>query len=108
MNVYLLWHIHELNEDYSLNDEEKLIGIYSTEEKASEAIEAHKDLDGFRDYPVECFEIHEVVVDRSDWNEALRRSAISSRIDILATEEHHNGINKSIPGFHIGSAFRAR
>jgi len=71
MNVYVLWHIHELHDDYGLHDEEKLIGIYSTEEKAAEAIEAHKDLEGFRDYPVECFEIHEAVVDRSNWNEGF-------------------------------------
>ena len=71
MTVYVLWHIHELHDDYGAHDEEKLIGIYSTEEKAAEAIEAHKDLEGFRDYPVECFEIHEAVVDRSNWNEGF-------------------------------------
>ena len=65
MKLYVLWHIHELHDDYGTHDEEKLIGIYSTEEKAAEAIEAHKDLEGFRDYPVECFEIHEAVVDFS-------------------------------------------
>ena len=53
MKVYVLWHIHELHDDCGPRDEEKLIGIHST-------------------------------------------------------EEHPNGINKSIPGFHIGSAFRAR
>ena len=52
MKVYVLWNIHELHDDYGPRDEEKLIGIYST-------------------------------------------------------EEHPNGINKSISGFHIGSAFRA-
>ena len=71
MKVYVLWNIHELNDDYGQHDEEKLIGIYSTEEKASKAIEAHKGLEGFRDYPVECFEIHEAVVDRSNWNEGF-------------------------------------
>jgi hypothetical protein len=29
-------------------------------------------------------------------------------IGIYSAEEHRNGINKSISGFHIGSAFRAR
>ena len=71
MTVFVLWHIHELHDDYGTHDEEKLIGIYSTEEKAAEAIEAHKDLEGFRDYPVECFEIHEAVVNRSSWNEGF-------------------------------------
>ena len=32
MNAYVLWHIHELHDDYGPQDEEKLIGIYSTEE----------------------------------------------------------------------------
>lgn len=71
MTVYILWHIHELNDDYGTHDEEKLIGIFSTREKAAEAIEAHRNLEGFRDYPVECFEIHEAVVDRSNWNEGF-------------------------------------
>ena len=71
MKLYLLWHIHELNDDYGPHDEEKLIGIYSTEEKAAEAIEAHKDLEEFRDYPEDCFEIHKAVVDRSTWNEGF-------------------------------------
>ena len=71
MTVYTLWHIHELNDNYGPHDEEKLIGIYSTEEKAAEAIEAHKDLEEFRDYPEDCFEIHKAVVDRSNWKEGF-------------------------------------
>ena len=39
--------------------------------EGAEAIEAHRELEGFRDYPVECFEIHEAVVDRSNWNEGF-------------------------------------
>ena len=38
MNVYILWHIYELHDDYGPHDEEKLIGIFSTREKAAEAI----------------------------------------------------------------------
>ena len=53
MKPYLLWHIHELHDDYGPHDEEKLIGTHTT-------------------------------------------------------EEHHNGINERISGFHIGSTFRAR
>ena len=45
MTVYVLWHIHELHDDYGAHDEEKLIGIYSTEEKAAEAIEAQRKAD---------------------------------------------------------------
>ena len=34
MKVYVLWHVYELGDDFGEHDEEKLIGIYSTEEKA--------------------------------------------------------------------------
>ena len=71
MKVYVLWHVYELTDDFGDHDEEKLIGIYSTEEKAKEAIQSHKDLEGFRDYPVDCFEIHEYETDKLNWNEGF-------------------------------------
>ena len=37
MKVYVLWHVYELRDDFGEHDEEKLIGIYSTEEKARDA-----------------------------------------------------------------------
>ena len=48
-----------------------MIGIYSTEEKARDAIQSHKDLEGFKDLPLECFEIHEYELDRSSWNDGF-------------------------------------
>ena len=65
--VYVLWHTHELKDDFGSHDEIKMIGIFSTEEKAQGAIEQLKDQEGFRDYPVSCFEIYEQVVDRIGW-----------------------------------------
>ena len=37
--VYVLWHTHELKDDYGSHDEIKMIGIFSTKEKAQRAIE---------------------------------------------------------------------
>ena len=71
MTVYLLWHIYELADDHGTHDEEKLIGVFTTRQKAQEAIESHRNLEGFRDLPVECFEIHEAVLDRSGWNDGF-------------------------------------
>ena len=71
MKVYVLWHVYEIVDDYGEHDEEKLIGIYSTEEKAQEAIKSHKDLEGFKDLPLKCFEIHESELDRSNWNDGF-------------------------------------
>ena len=41
--VYVLWHTHELKDDCGSHDEIKMIGIFSTEEKAQRAIEQLKD-----------------------------------------------------------------
>ena len=32
MKVYLLWHTHELTDDFGTHDEEKLIGVFSSAE----------------------------------------------------------------------------
>jgi hypothetical protein len=45
--------------------------IYSTEEKARDPIQSHKDLEGFKDLTLECFEIHEYELDRSSWNDGF-------------------------------------
>ena len=71
MKVYVLWHVYEQSDDFGEHDEEKLIGIYSTEEKARDAIQSHKDLEGFKDLPLECFEIHEYELDRSSWDDEM-------------------------------------
>lgn len=108
MKLYLHWHTHKLNDDYGSHDEEKLIGIYSTEEKAADAIETYKDLEGSRDYLVKCFEIHEAVVERLTWNEGFTTVCTNSRTNTFATEENRNVINQRVFRFHIGSTFRAR
>ena len=48
-----------------------MIGIYSTEEKAREAVQSHKNLEGFKEFPIDCFEIHEYELNRSGWNDGF-------------------------------------
>ena len=67
MNVFMLWHIHDLTDDFGTHDEEKLIGIFSSEAKAQEAINFLKSREGFRDFPLSCFEIHKTKVDQVNW-----------------------------------------
>ena len=67
MDVFLLWHVYELTDDDGTRDEEKFIGVFSSEEKATDAIEQLKGKEGFRDHPVNCFEIHKDKVDRVGW-----------------------------------------
>lgn len=66
MQVVLLWHVHPLGDG---QDDEKLIGVYSTEELAQRAIERRRDQPGFREWP-EGFQLHSYSVDDdSGWPE---------------------------------------
>ena len=67
MDVFMLWHIYEQKDDFGAQDEEKLIGVFSSEANAQEAIKRLKDKEGFRDLPLSCFEIHKTTVDQVGW-----------------------------------------
>ena len=47
-SVFVLEHLHLLNGD---EEDVKMLGVYSTREKALEAVERFKQLSGFRDTP---------------------------------------------------------
>ena len=50
------------------------LGVYSSVEKAEEAIERYHKLSGFIDYPKDCFYITECNVDHdSDWIEGFTK-----------------------------------
>ena len=66
-DVFLLWHTHDLTDDCGTHEEVKLIGVFSSEKKASEALEQLKVMEGFRDFPVSCFETAGMKVDQSSW-----------------------------------------
>ena len=69
--VYLLWHVHEIKDDYGTHDDEKLIGVFETEEKAKEGISWLRDVEGFKDCPIECFMIDKYEVDKMHWIEGF-------------------------------------
>lgn len=66
-DVFLLWHTHDLEDDFGTHEEVKLIGVFSSEDKAYKAIELLKDKEGFRDFPLSCFEISKTKIDRTSW-----------------------------------------
>ncbi len=67
--VYVVWHYDQ--ETLEDEEHEKLIGAYSTEQLAQEAIERLRDKPGFRDFP-ERWEIIDMVLDRvTDWAEGF-------------------------------------
>ncbi|WP_443946597.1 hypothetical protein ACJVDH_05680 [Pedobacter sp. AW1-32] len=63
--VYLLWHTH-VNENLEDGEDVKLIGAYSTREKAEEALSRSIRLEGFKDFP-EGFEISAYKLDKDEW-----------------------------------------
>lgn len=69
--VYLLQHYYDYGKE-SEHEEVKELGVYSTRELAEEAADRYLPLPGFRDYPRECFQISEFVVDRDTaWTEGF-------------------------------------
>lgn len=63
--VFLLWHTH-LDDDLDNGEDIKLIGVYSSESKAKEALSRSIKLEGFRDYK-EGFEISAHKLDKDEW-----------------------------------------
>ncbi|NEC90651.1 hypothetical protein [Streptomyces sp. SID12501] len=89
MIVYPLWHVGHQNEagsnrstihvdedsvfiDEQDGDDVKLLGIYSTRERAEERMNRARLLPGFRDEP-ECFILEGYEVDDDTWTEGFVR-----------------------------------
>lgn len=85
--VFLLWHVHHVAEgedgetrhfsddgefwaDEEEGDDVKLLGVYSTREKATARINRARQLEGFRDEP-ECFYIDEYALDEDQWTDGF-------------------------------------
>ena len=66
-SVVLLWHVRHVSDG---DDDEKLIGVYRTEDDARAAVERLRDKPGFRDLP-EGFECHTYVLNRDGWTEGF-------------------------------------
>ena len=67
--VFLLEHYYEDKIDENITSgETKTLGIFSTEEKAKEAIQFYKVLPGFKDYPDDCFNIEEFELNDKWWD----------------------------------------
>ena len=65
--LFLLHHVREVDDD---SDDVKLIGIYSSEEKALDALKLVKQQPGFSSFP-DGFEISEAVLDHTEWSEGF-------------------------------------
>ena len=88
MTVYLLWHVAHHNAagedglvrhrdgevvrlDEQDGDDVKLLGVYSSREKAEDRLIAARKTPGFADEP-ECFMVDGYEVDRDEWVEGFK------------------------------------
>jgi len=67
-NVYVLQHSYE---SVCGCDETKMIGVYSSEERAMETVERLKGVEGFKDYSIDCFHIGKYEIDLDHWEEGF-------------------------------------
>lgn len=67
MEVFLLWHVHELPGG---EDSPKLIGVYATADDAERARNRVSSQPGFRDSP-EGFEVDRYEIGRDHWTEGF-------------------------------------
>ncbi len=65
MDVFLLWHVHEMPGG---EEDVKLLGVYSSADRAEEARQRALTKPGFRDSP-EGLEVSRNVVERDEWTE---------------------------------------
>nr|WP_315402745.1 hypothetical protein [uncultured Sphingobacterium sp.] len=65
-NVYLLWHTH-IDKNLDGGEDIKLIGVYSSELLAEEALKRKSTEKGFKDH-LEGFEISRYILDHDAWS----------------------------------------
>lgn len=76
MEVFVVHHVHELEED---REDVKLIGVYSTEETANAAVKRLSTQPGFRDTP-DGFHIDRGPLGKlAKWNARIPRIACAAR-----------------------------
>lgn len=95
--MYLLYHEYEYGENNE-HEDIKILGIYSSEQEASQAIERYYKLAGFKEYPKECFIIDDYNVNVDTyWKEGFINSADLDRDFEILTVCFNKwlGINKN-------------
>lgn len=72
--IYILYHLYEYGENNE-HEDFKMLGVYSTEKKALEAMERYFKLDGFNQYSKDCFDVEEFKVDiDTNWKDGFVNS----------------------------------
>ena len=65
--VYKVDHVYEIDD----LEEVKFIGVFSSMEKAQEVVNKLILQPGFRNHPIDAFQINKIKIDRIGWNEGF-------------------------------------
>jgi len=65
--LFVVYHVHNTNVE---SDTIKLIGIYSSEKKAMDAVTRYRQKPGFKEYPL-GFSIDKYHIDQDYWEEGF-------------------------------------
>lgn len=96
--VYVLHHSYELDG----HEETKLIGIYSTRQKAKKTAKELSVQPGFNLYP-DCFVINKHKIDKDNWTEGFK---ISYNICVSSSNKNSDNIDYVIADFVKDDIFR--
>jgi hypothetical protein len=66
-SVFIVWHVHRIVDD---QEDEKLLGVYRTEQDATAAIARAREKPGFRDCP-DGFAIDAYELNKDHWAEGF-------------------------------------
>lgn len=69
-NVYVLSHSYNFGENMEYR-ESKMLGVYSSEKSAKNAIDKYLVLEGFRDYPIDCFCVTKYRLGEMHWTDGF-------------------------------------
>jgi hypothetical protein len=68
--VFVVQHVHTVSTEDDENEDIKLVGVYSTELRARDAIARLSSRPGFRDH-LDGFHITEQELDKDEWTEGF-------------------------------------
>jgi len=70
-SVFFLQHSYDYIKGDLTIEHTKILGIFSTREKAEAAIEFYKTLPGFKDFSDDCFYLDEYELNKKVWDEGF-------------------------------------
>lgn len=103
--LYILRHIYNFEgEDGSQYQfEDKFLGIYSSKEKAGEAVNRYIEMEGFRQYPRECFKLEKWEVNQDTaWREGFVKMQEANLFDEALEQYDENSGGFDVSSWLLG------